>query len=175
MKKINTKILQRFLKLAGDRLEGDWVLLGGTVLPLLGISHRVTLDIDVVGPKSADNTQLLQLMTIAQELELPVEAINQAGTYFLYKIKNWEKELVLLHQGKKATFLRPNTTLFLLLKLSRLTESDLLDCLAFLKFATKNNEAYDQKRLYNAIQKALKDNQNSAAKKQRLEQLRRSL
>lgn len=33
---MNASLLKRFVELAGERLEGDWVILGGAVVPLLG-------------------------------------------------------------------------------------------------------------------------------------------
>ena len=48
MKPIDVKILKKFLKIAGIELSGEWVLMGGTVLPLLGVDYRTTVDIDFV-------------------------------------------------------------------------------------------------------------------------------
>jgi hypothetical protein len=130
---IDRKLLSRFVKLAADRLEGRWVLLGGTLLPLLGIEYRVTTDIDVAGLDRADQAQTLELMEIAAELGLPVESINQAAAYFLMKLKPFEDHLILLHRGKQAEILRPDLHLFLMLKAGRLSPSDLTDCLALIK------------------------------------------
>ena len=69
---------------------------------------------------------------------LPVETINQAAGLFLRKIANWNKMLVPLIKGT-ATIYRPNVTLFLLLKMERLSESDLGDCIEFIKFSKKKN------------------------------------
>ncbi|MBI1860441.1 MAG: hypothetical protein HYR96_05950 [Deltaproteobacteria bacterium] len=131
---IDSKTLKKFLRLAGDRLKGKWVIIGGTVLPLLGIDYRSTIDIDIAGPKGSDQTEMLTLMEIAQELSLPVEAINQAAGFFLFKIKGWEKNLVELHRGKTASLYRPNAKLYLELKIPRLNETDLEDCLRLLQF-----------------------------------------
>ena len=81
MKGLDHKVMKKFLKLAGARLSGDWVLLGGTLLPALGVDHRVTIDIDLAH-KDQDGSQTLELMQIAEDLGLPVETINQAGAFF---------------------------------------------------------------------------------------------
>ncbi|MCC7442564.1 MAG: hypothetical protein IT285_13080 [Bdellovibrionales bacterium] len=49
------------------------------------------------------------------------------------KLQPFEEHLLVLHQGKNATIYRPNVYLFLMLKLGRLTASDLSDCLALIK------------------------------------------
>ncbi len=158
MKVLDIKILTRFLRLAGDELTGDWVVIGGVVLPLLGIQLRVTNDIDIAGPRDAGNEQTLVLMEIARRLGLPVETINQSGAYFLYRIKGWKKSLVPLHHGKSATIHRPDVTLFILLKLTRFSESDLTDCLEMLKFARRRNERPDVARIRKAVRKLFRQN-----------------
>ena len=144
---IDHSLLKRFVTLAVERLEGDWVVLGGTVLPLLGIEHRVTLDIDIAGPATAGNRDLLTLMAIADELGLPVETINQAATFFLHRVPDWPLLLVPVQTGATARVLRPNATLFTLLKLERLSDADLADCLQMLLFARRTGETIDLTRL----------------------------
>lgn len=69
MKKLDQKLLERMIRLAGDRLQGRWVLLGGTLLPLLGVDYRVTTDIDLVGLGKDEMGQALEL--IKREGPLP--------------------------------------------------------------------------------------------------------
>ncbi|MBN2498799.1 MAG: hypothetical protein JXR96_29680 [Deltaproteobacteria bacterium] len=151
MRAIDSELLTEFLKLAGERLEGDWVLLGGTVLPALGIGDRVTLDIDIAGPPGGGQEQLLAVMEIAEDLGLPAEAVNPAAAFFLQRIRGWQKHLVLLHRGAGARIHRPDATLFLLLKLRRLSEADLSDCLAMLRFARREGERLDRARVRRAL------------------------
>lgn len=132
MKAIDAALLERFLRLAGDRLRGRWVLLGGTLLPALGIEYRVTSDIDLVGIDLPDQSQTLELMKIAEELGLPIEAINQAAAFFLEKHQPYDSHLRLLRKGSSAEIYRPDPYLFVSLKAGRLTETDLEDCLALL-------------------------------------------
>lgn len=170
MKPLDQETLQCFLELAGERLEGEWVVIGGMVLPLLGVAHRVTVDIDVAGPDDASSDQMLTLMQIAEELGFPVEAINQAGAYFLHRIEGWNDHLVEVHRGTSATILVPDPTLFVLLKLSRLTESDLADCRMMLGLARKNETPVDRARLRAVAERALKD-VDSADRMERLQAL----
>lgn len=151
------EILQKFIRLAGDQLEGEWVLLGGTLLPAMGIEYRVTTDIDFVGLTKKEKGQVLQLMKIAEKLNLSVESINQAAGFFLEKIQNFQKDLVILHQGKSARIYRPNATLYLILKIGRLTELDLMDCLEWLKFVRSQKEPLDTNRLQKAIEDCIKN------------------
>lgn len=125
--------IQRFLELAGERLSGDWVIIGGCVPHLLGIGTRTTVDIDIAGPDEAGMGQAVILMEVAEALGLPVESVNPSGAFFLHNIPGWDKDLVEIHRGGTATFYVPNTTLFLLLKIKRLSEADLDDCLQVLQ------------------------------------------
>ena len=144
---LTNKLLQKFLKLAGKKLKGDWIIMGGTVLPLLGVNYRVTVDIDLVAIGGDSNSQNLSLMSIADELGLPVETINQAGEYFLSKIKDVDSNLIELYCGESARMFRPNLYLYLKLKISRLTETDCTDCLKYIAYCKKNDPDIDAKKI----------------------------
>ena len=149
------KVLEKISNTAADELKGDWVLIGGTLLPALGIDHRVTTDIDLVSLESGESNEsvksTLQLMQLAENMGLAIETINQAALYFLEKIPGYRDSLVLLHTGKKGRIYRPNATLFLLLKIKRLSESDLQDCLQWLKWIKKQGEPLELERIQKAI------------------------
>jgi len=151
MSKIETPLLKKFLKNAGDKLAGNWVLLGGSVIPLLGENIRTTHDIDLAGFGPKEQAQTLKLLELAENLQLPIEAINQAAGFFLQKIPNWKGDLILIQRGAKASIYRPNATLYLCLKLNRFSESDLDDCLAMIRIAKNLKEAVDRERLIKAI------------------------
>lgn len=140
--KLRGKILDQFLKLMGEKLSGEWIIIGGTVLPMLGINHRITVDIDVASKNKKEET--LKLMAIADELGLSVETINQSGAYFLYQIESFEKNLLPLYKGSRSEIYRPNLWLFFELKIKRLSESDALDCLEYIKYSKKHNEVSEQ-------------------------------
>ncbi len=174
MRSLDTELLQRFVDLAAERLRGDWVVIGGCVLPLLGIDHRVTLDIDVAGPKDADTEQVMILMEIAEELGLPVEAINQAGAFFLRRIEDWPEHIVEVRRGEHAALFVPDATLFLLLKIRRLTASDLSDCLEMIKLARARGEEIDVARVRSAA-RTLEERESTADQRRRLTSLLEAL
>lgn len=138
--------IQELVHQAADRLEGEWVLLGGSLACLWLSSPRSTRDIDLVSIRGS-NQDRLSLMELAEELGLPIEAVNPAADFFLKRISDWRQQLELLLQGRRATIYRPNATLFLLLKLERLSESDLHDCLFLLDHVRSHNVSLDRDRV----------------------------
>ncbi len=151
-KTLDVKLLRRFLKLACERLTGEWALLGGMVLPFLEHSFRVTTDIDFVPLKTAGNDQSLELMKICEELGLPIETVNGAASFFLQKISDFRSHLVLIQEGSAKVF-RPSVMLFLQLKLARLSESDLQDCLEILKVKSSELLSPERRSLMRMIEK----------------------
>ncbi len=153
---IDAGTVRRFVRLAGERLRGEWVILGGAVLPLLGAGVRVTVDIDVAGPDGGGNDQTLALLDLAESVGLAPEAVNQAAAHFLRKVRGWRSDLVEVHRGPRATIFRPGATLFVLLKIPRLSDADLEDCRAMLGYAARTGEKVDGARLRRAIRNALR-------------------
>ncbi len=167
---MDKKLLDRFLHLLGDKVSGNWVILGGSVLPLLEASTRYTQDIDLAGPPKATTADSLALMEIAESLGLPIEAVNQAAAFFLHKISGWDKEIILLHTGSKAKIYRPTATLYILLKINRLSETDLDDCIKMIHYAKTHKETLDKKRIHKIIHALIKKTDDSA-KSHRLKKL----
>jgi len=108
-------------------ISGDWVLVGGALLRVLGLTDRVTIDIDLVPLGKVTNRDQLAVMEIAEKNGFPPEAVNFGAEYFVKKQKGWEKELVLLRDTGKARIYRPTKRLFRRLKEGRATETDLAD------------------------------------------------
>ena len=162
---INSKLMKKFIAKVLTNLEGEWVIIGGTVLSLLGIDERVTMDIDMVAINNKQsNSQSIKLMEIAESLGLPVEAINQAGEYFLSKVDGFQDHLILFAESKKCKIYRPDAYLFLKLKLARSSETDLRDCMAFLRHNQEEARTFKKE-----ISKLLKQFMKSApAEKQKL-------
>lgn len=125
--------LLTLIEAAGDRLTGDWLLVGGGAAVLWFHASRLTEDVDLIAIEGT-NEQRLALMDLAVSSGLPIEAVNSAADYFVRRIPGWRQELEVLHAGRTATIYRPSATLFLLLKIGRLTEKDLEDCRELLAF-----------------------------------------
>jgi hypothetical protein len=106
-------------------------------------------------------------------LKLPVEVINQAAGLFLRKQKNWKDSLVLIHKGKTAKIYRPDVNLFICLKIERMSESDLSDCLAFIRFAKRQDEPIQRPKLISLINRKMKS--LSGTRPKRLERLLQAL
>ena len=162
---INSKLMKKFIAKVLTNLEGEWVIIGGTVLSLLGIDERVTMDIDMVAINNKQsNSQSIKLMEIAESLGLPVEAINQAGEYFLSKVDGFQDHLILFAESRKCKIYRPDAYLFLKLKLARSSETDIRDCMAFLRHNQEEARTFKKE-----ISKLLKQFMKSApAEKQKL-------
>ncbi len=123
--------IESFVALALQRLHGEWILIGGGAAAAWFSPHRTTEDIDMIG-LGETGTERIALMELAVEAGLPIEAVNSAADFFLRRIPGWRDELVVLAESAQATVYRPSATLFLLLKLGRLSATDLEDCVALL-------------------------------------------
>jgi hypothetical protein len=172
MKTLNADLLQKITEKVAEEISGDWIVIGGTVLPMLGIDYRVTVDVDIISFKIADNQSLLDLMRIAESLGLPVETINQAGGFFLNKIAGWQEKVILFHQGKKGRVYRPTLELFFQLKVARLSDSDLQDCIEYFKWSHQHGE--DTKAAAKVIDRELKK-ENEHEREDRLRKLRKAI
>jgi len=155
--RLDTEAMRRFLYAAGNRLEGAWLLIGGTLLPALGFTFRPTSDIDLVGLTFGQLEKNLELMKLADELGFPVETISQSAWFFVQKIPDWQNHLLPLHQGEKGTIYRPDLELFLRLKMKRLTEVDCLDCLAYIRHTLKNRDVFPREELMAVVEELQED------------------
>lgn len=136
----DSKKMKLLLKKSAEKLNGKWLLIGGTVLPALGVDYRATIDVDLIPLNAQSNDDLISLMELAEDLSLPIEAINSAGAYFLKKIGSYENDMVLLLKGSMAEIYRPNFYLFFQLKIARLSEQDFLDILEMRKYCLAHSE-----------------------------------
>jgi hypothetical protein len=139
---LNRERLERLLGAMVENLHGDWLLVGGALVALWLEPRRVTEDIDLVGLGSSPDDRL-DLMRFADAMGLPIEAVNSAADYFVRRIPGWNEELELFRTGRQARIFRPSATLFLLLKMERLSDQDLFDCLAMMSLVRKDGLAID--------------------------------
>jgi hypothetical protein len=168
MTNLNSQHLKKFIEMGLEQLIGDWIIIGGTVLPLLEIDYRVTTDIDLAFTTSNGKDQTLELMQIAEQMNLPIEAINQAGAFFLFRISDWKNNIILLKKNKKTAFYRPNTTLFLQLKIARMSETDLLDCI---KMIENYKHELDKNKISRLIKSELQKEKSNKNRAKRLREL----
>lgn len=169
---LNSDLLKKFLKAAGERLKGEWLLVGGTLLPAVGVDVRSTVDIDLIGLGKMENAQILELMELAEVLGLNPETINPAATIFLKKIDYKKEDLIILYKGSKATMYRPSLKLYWQLKMNRLSETDLQDCEQYLAACKKAEDKLNLPELFEHIQIRLKE-ETSKEKLHRLKALAR--
>lgn len=170
MKALDSQLLSKFLQKVVTELRGEWLLVGGALLPAVGLNIRATVDIDIVGLGPAEANQSLELMKISESLGLAVESVNQAAAYFVNKIGYTKKDLLILRQGKYATIYRPSVILYWRLKVLRMTEADTLDCQHYLNYCVAQEDRVDLASLKIVLNSALK-NTNETEKRFRLETL----
>jgi hypothetical protein len=142
--------IRRFLDAVSRRLSGEWLLVGGAAAAVWFSEGRVTEDIDLVGLEGTPGERL-RLMELAADEGLPVEAVNSAADFFLRRIEGWRDHIEPFLRGPSAIIHRPDATLFLLLKCSRLSEIDFGDCLALLDFVRAHGLALDRARVLRAL------------------------
>ncbi len=138
--------IQALLHAAGDRLDGEWLLIGGAAAAAWFSPSRTTEDIDLISLAGTQEARLA-LMELAADSSLPIEAVNSAADFFVRRIADWRDQLVELMRGATAVIYRPSATLFLLLKLERLSEADLGDCLAMMAHCAETGESVDVDRV----------------------------
>lgn len=131
---LDRKRIEALLRAAVQRLEGEWLLLGGALVVTWLDPRRRTEDVDLVGLKGTQSERLA-LLELAAEEGLPVEAVNSAADFFVRQVPDWEERHVPFRKGKSARIDRPTATLFIELKMRRLSQRDLSDCRLVLRKA----------------------------------------
>jgi hypothetical protein len=142
--------LDEIVDAIAERLPGEWLLVGGALAALWLEPRRTTEDVDVVG-LGGTTGERMALMQLAGELDLPVEALNSAADFFVRRIEGWRDEVEPFRQGSRGRIYRPTVTLFVLLKLRRLSEPDLADCLAAVARARTDGLRFDPSRVLAAL------------------------
>jgi hypothetical protein len=142
--------LDRVVSAIAERLPGDWLLVGGALVALWLEPRRTTEDVAILG-LGGTLEERMSLMSLAAELGLPVEALNSAADFFVRRIAGWREELELFRHGTRGRVYRPTVTLFVLLKLGRLSEQDLADCLAAIGHAKAQGSRFDAPRILAAL------------------------
>lgn len=125
---------------------------------LLMRKSRATSDIDLCSIDELSNEKRVSLMKLAEQAGLSIEAINPAADYFLKQIPYWKNSLVILQEGKKGNLYRPSLELYIELKMSRSTDTDIKDCISFIKWHRTNNIQFDLEKLKNSLSMKLASN-----------------
>ena len=134
-----------------ERLKGDWLLVGGALVALWLEPRRVTADIDIVGLEGTQGERL-RLMEFAESQGLPIEAVNSAVDFLVQRIPGWRDEIEIFRERGGTRIFRPTPTLFLLLKVRRLSEQDLADCLKMLDRVGDEGLVLDAERVLRALE-----------------------
>jgi hypothetical protein len=142
--------IDAIVQAVADRLPGDWLLIGGGLTALWLSPRRVTEDVDIVAIQGT-GADRLSLLGLANDLGLPVEALNSAADYFVYRVADWRAQVEPFRTGTTARIFRPSPTLFLLLKIRRLSGQDLDDCLALLARVATEGWPLDVARVTSAL------------------------
>lgn len=147
---LEQQTLSQFIQHLVDETEGKWLLVGGALVALWLHPRRMTEDLDLVG-LSGTNEERLKLMNAAAAQGLPIEAVNSAAEFFVRRIDDWLDQIEIFIEGKKGIIYRPTPTLFLLLKISRLSEQDLEDCITLLAYTKQQGWSVDRDRILGEI------------------------
>lgn len=150
MSELDRDAIHRLLDAAGAQLTGEWLLVGGAASALWFDSERLTEDVDLIGLGGTPEERMA-LMDLAASLGISPEVVNSAADFFVRRIPGWRDEIEVLQTGPSCTIFRPSATLFLLLKIGRLTEKDLADCLGLLAHVERVGLRLDRQRVRAAI------------------------
>lgn len=142
--------LEAIVQSVADHLPGDWLLVGGALVALWLDARRVTEDVDLVGIDGTGANRL-SLLGLARDLGLPVEALNSAADFFVHRVPDWRQQIEPFRTGKAGRVFRPSPTLFLVLKVRRLSTRDLDDCLELLRRCRRDGLVVDTRRVRSEI------------------------
>lgn len=110
-----------------QKVGGEWMLLGGSLIAYDVDSTRGTEDIDLVRIDAQSPAQKVELMQEMLKLGISVEQFNSSVDFYVNQIANWKEHKVLLSSGARGKIFRPSLSLFAILKLRRGTPLDLED------------------------------------------------
>jgi hypothetical protein len=110
-------------------------------------------------------------MELAEKLGLSVETINQAAAFFVQKLEFSSADLPILKKSKKAVIYRPTFPLYLKLKASRLTESDLTDLEHYFSYCVGVGDKIDLASTRKSVAAILNHGEHSLERLARLKKL----
>lgn len=146
----DSRRIREILAEFGSEVEGEWLLLGGALVAVWLDDRRVTEDLDLIPVRRVDDARD-RLLDFAYRRGLPVESVNSAADFFVHRIPGWQEQLEEWMRTPHCTIYRPTPTLFLLLKIGRLSQQDLEDCLLLLDHCRGKGLAIDGQRVETAL------------------------
>lgn len=158
---IKAEQYSRFLKSVTNELEGDWLVIGGSLLAIVQSDSRATVDIDLCPIDEMTNDLRINLMRVAELSGLSIESINPAADYFLKQIPNWKSAIILHITGQKGRLFRPSFELYLKLKIERLSQTDFDDCLLYFKWNMNVKNSVNKSEIQNILDSKLVSEKNS--------------
>ncbi len=131
---MNQEELNLALKTICQKIGGDWLLVGGSLVRLDLDPGRGTHDLDIISIPEGNTPKILRaLFTEMKSIGLSPEQVNSAASFFVSSVEGWQNQKVLILEIDRGRIFRPTLTLFAYLKLSRATPVDIAD----LKLAIK--------------------------------------
>lgn len=154
MAQLDQDRIKEIVEAVADRVGGDWLLVGGGLVALWFYNRRVTENIDIVSFSDKTDARYA-IMEVAEALGLPIEAVNSPADFFVRRIPDWKKQTEVLYRGREGVIQRPTPTLFLLLKVQRLSEQDFIDCEMLLAEVRKQKLDLDRDRIVRTLEQLL--------------------
>lgn len=155
---ITSEQYKHFLESMITELDGDWVIIGGSLLALISAESRLTADIDLCSVDELSNEKRISLMKLAEKAGLSIESINPAADFFLKQIPHWKNSIVLLQAGAKGNLFRPSLELYIDLKLKRATDTDIKDCISFVNWHLAKSISFDREKIKKTLSEKVLSN-----------------
>ncbi len=166
LEKYDSQSIRALLERIADELRGDWLLVGGALVAVWFEQRRTTEDLDLIGMTPGGELRY-RLLDFICRLGMPVEAVNSAADYFVHRIPDWQEHVTPFLKGKASTIYRPDATLFLLLKVDRMSEQDFEDCRLLLEYCAREATRLDVSRVLAAASVARQESQPGAEYRRR--------
>lgn len=127
---MNSAKIRAIIEEVCQKVGGDWLLLGGSLVQLEYDGGRATEDIDLVQIRHSHHSEVRaqdELFKAAHRQGLDPEQVNSAAKFFISELKGWESEILPLAHGPAGRVFKPTLTLFVATKLRRASEIDQQD------------------------------------------------
>lgn len=127
---MDSKTIEALIEEICQKIGGEWLLVGGSLVQVEYDGARATEDIDLVPirhPTLSDVKSQDALFKAAAVLGLDAESVNSAARFFLSETPDWHDDAEEWRRGPLGAVYKPSLALFTALKLRRGTEVDISD------------------------------------------------